>query len=100
MLFALLACHQPLLDVQATGGGVGVECSPMEANNPGVGNFLYQSSHQFSATASVTLTTDIGPSYLSVFPVHFAVVTNGYFFPLLSLPLEGGKKFKPLSTFL
>ena len=44
MLFALLACHQPLLDVQATGGGVGVECSPMEANNPGVGYF-YISLH-------------------------------------------------------
>ena len=71
------------------GGGVGVECSPTDAKdldlNPGGDiNFLFQSSHQFSATVYLTLTLDIGLSYLSVVPLQFAKLTNAYFFPILS----------------
>ena len=35
----------------------------------------------------MTLTLDIGLSYLSIHPAQFAKLTNGYFFPLLPLPL-------------
>ena len=56
----------------------GVECSPTDAedlgSNPGV-----------SASVSVTLTLDIGLSYLSILPVHFAKLKMCFFFPLLPL---------------
>ena len=72
------------------GGGVGVECSPKDAevlgSIPGVdGNFYFLSSHQFSTSVSVTLTLDIGLSYRSVFPLQFAKLTTGHFFPVLPI---------------
>ena len=81
------------------GGGVGVECSPTDTeflgSNPGVDrNFSIFTSIFYSV--SVTLTLDIGLSYLPVFPVQFAKLTIGHFFPVLPLISSSVRKLTTL----
>ena len=77
--------EKSLRDFLGRGGGVGVEGSPTDTEVPGLIPRVDRNISVFTSIFYFSFCVthlDIGLSYLSVFPVQFAKLTTGHFFPV------------------